>query len=283
MSVSIISTLDNAKAYLNDAQQNAGPLPELWEKHMVAPFWAQITQWAPFDQSFKKPRFVQDLAALQEQLAAFSLISLDGLQSEFAAVMKALSQANGGDPMPVFLYPACDSDKTLKERQNGVVGTVVFGTMLISINPLADDYKRWIPFVFAHEYHHNMWGHSQYVVRGGKDVDGSFLEFMITEGQADLFAEKLFPGLVPQWNRPFDEAAEAKLWAQIEPRLSSTDHETHETYMFGNKDKGLPWCMGYSFGRAIVSDYLGEHPGISFSELILTPTMEIFKASRFGA
>jgi len=70
------------------------------------------------------------------------------------------------------------------------------------------------------------------------------------------------------------------LWERITPILYSTDPKVQETYMFGDKEKGLPWCMGYSFGRIIVEDFLQVQP-LSFLELLHIPAKQIFETSRF--
>ncbi len=77
-----------------------------------------------------------------------------------------------------------------------MVGACVFGNIIININPLAEDYQDWIPYVFAHEYHHSVWGYNWFVIKGGQGLEGSFLEYMLNEGQADAFAESLFPQLL---------------------------------------------------------------------------------------
>jgi uncharacterized protein YjaZ len=280
MEIKIVPIFEKAKDFLIDIGQDVSDIQQLWQKHMIEPYWADISCWAPFDQSFKKPQCVKELSALKEQLSILSSISLTDLRNDFLSIVNKLPSADD-DSMSVFLYPACDSNKILKERQNGVVGTVVFGNIIININPLANDFRKWINFVFAHEYHHNVWGHHHFVLNGGKDTDGSFLEYMITEGQADLFAESLFPELIPQWNRPFDEATENLLWERIVPVLTSTSHEIHSQYMFGNESEGLPWCMGYSFGRKIVESFLNKHEDMSFSVMIGIPAKQILKDSSF--
>ena len=279
MEIKIITTFENAGEYLANARENNAKIDALWAKYMIQPFWASIAAYAPFDQSFKQPPCITELAELYKQLSMLSKLDIDDLQSKFALATNALP-SDDDDPMTVALYPLCNSNKTVKERQNGVVGATVFGNMIISINPLAESWQKWIPFVFAHEYHHNIWGHNWYVLRGGKGLEGTFLEYMITEGQADLFAMSLFPNSVPQWNQPFDTEKERMLWARINPILHSTDPEIHAAYMFGNDEKGLPWCVGYSFGRAIVSDYLQKH-AMSFSQLMNIPARQIFEESRF--
>lgn len=282
MNIEIITTFENAKDYLYSAEQNDAEVQDLWQKHMIAPYWADITKWAPFDQSFKKPSCVRKLAELRQQLSVFSDISTEDLHNKFISITKALP-TDDDDTMLVVLYPLCDSDQSVKERQNGVVGTAVFGNIIIRINPLADNYQKWIPYVFAHEYHHNIWGHNWFVLRGGQGYEGTFLEYMITEGQADLFAESLFPDLIPQWNRPFNNETEAMLWERVKLILFSTDQHIHSTYMFGDEKEGIPWCMGYSFGRTIVADYMQNNPNMTFLELIDVPAKKIFEASRFYA
>ena len=99
---------------------------------------------------------------------------------------------------------------------------------------------------------------------------------MIIEGQADLFAESLFPKLVPQWNRPFDNETESALWERLK-----ADPSIHGASMFGDESKGLPWCMGYALGRTIVGDYMQKNSGVSFTDLINTTPKDILDGSRF--
>ena len=279
MEIRIITTFENAREYLTKAKESGAEVNVLWIKHMIEPFWGDIAVYAPFDQSFKQPSCIKELGQLEKQLSILSKIDIADLESKFTLVANALP-SDDDDSMLVALYPLCDGNKTVKERQNGIVGASVWGNVIISINPLADDWQKWISFTFAHEYHHNIWGHNWYVLRGGKDLDGSFLQHMITEGQADLFAMSLFPDLVSQWNQPFDTEEEKILWARIKPILYSTNHKTHGDYMFGNEGKGLPWCMGYSFGRMIVADYLQKN-AMTFSQLLNIPAKQVFEGSRF--
>lgn len=277
INIKIIPTFDNAKEYIKDVENNSGDAQKSWQKYMIEPFWTDIAKWAPFDQSFKQPACISDIAILKKQLPAISEILISDLQSKFTDITKEIPLPEDDDPMLVALYPSC-----VGGNLHGVVGTCVFGNIILNINPLINDYQKWIPFVFAHEYHHNAWGYNHYVLQGGKNVQGTFLEYMITEGQADLFAESLFPDLAPNWNRPFDGKTEAELWERIKPVLFK-DQESHTAYMFGDEGMGLPWCMGYKFGRAITADYLSKHTNMSFSELINIPADKILAESRFKA
>jgi len=108
-------------------------------------------------------------------------------------------------------------------------------------------------------------------------MDGGFYEPMIIEGQADFFAESVFPNLIPQWTRPLGGEPEAALWERLK-----ADPAIHGApSLFGDESRGLPWCMGYSLGRAIVGDYVRKHPNVSCIDLIKTPPVEILNNSRF--
>jgi len=281
LKIEMITTFKNAEKYLHAVEHGNTDLQEAWNTYMIDPFWDEIGKWAPFDQSFKKPYCIKDLSALEKQLPLLSEICLEDLQFKFKEIMKTLP-IQDDDPISIALYPLCDSNKIVKERQNGVAGVCVFGNIILKINPLADDYNQWIPYVFAHEYHHKAWGHYWFVLQGGQGIEGTLLDLLVNEGQADLFAESLFPDLKPQWNQSFDEQTEAILWERLKSVLNSRDQNVHDLYLFGNESEGIPWCMGYSFGKAIVTDYLLNHPNITFPELIEVSPKEIFAGSRFA-
>ncbi|HNX14946.1 MAG TPA: DUF2268 domain-containing putative Zn-dependent protease [Oscillospiraceae bacterium] len=272
MDIKILSTFDNVKEYLEAAERKDSDQQELWQKYMIDPFWPEISQWAPFDMSYMKPKNITNIAKLKEQLSLLSAVSVEELSGKFTKITKALPK-DDDDPMIVALYPLCDSNTIVKERQNGVVGACVFGNIIININPLARDWQDWISYVFAHEYHHCVWGHTWFVLKGGQGLEGSFLEYMLNEGQADVFAKHLFPHLTPQWNQSLDKNTEMQFWEKIKPILFSKDPQIHSKYMFGDESEGLPWCIGYSFGKAIVENYLHKQPDITFSDLIGVPPM----------
>jgi len=271
--IRIISTFENAKDYIKAVEEHNEDTHAAWQKYMINPFWADITHGVNRDVSFMKPAPIKDVHTLKEQVELLSRLSIEDLHSQFAKIAANLP-VNHDEPIYTALYPVCDSNKVLKERQNGVVGAGPDGNIIININPLAQDYYDWVLYVFAHEYHHGVWGYNAWL--NGMSMDGGFYEGMIIEGQADFFAESVFPKLIPQWNRPFDSKIEAALWERL--KTDSTIHGA--SCMFGDESKGLPWCMGYSFGRAIVGDYMLKHPNTSFLDLAKTPPIDILNGSR---
>ena len=277
MEINIICPYENGMKYIEEMKYGRNQDPQLiWDKYFIQPFWDQISQWAPFDQSFMKPARIEDLDTLEQQIKLLAKIDVDELKREFMKISRMLPK-NDDDPILVAIYP--NTNAIVKERQNGVVGACVFGNILLNVNPLADLWEEWIPYVFAHEYHHSVWGHHWYVVNGG--LEGNFMEYMLNEGQADAFAKSLYPELQPQWISALTESEETELWNKMKPILFSTDRNEFDKYMFGNEENGLPWCVGYTFGNLIINRYLRSHPDISYSELITVHPGGILKDSMY--
>jgi uncharacterized protein YpmS len=55
MKIKIITTFKNALDYAVQAELNNYDSSDLWYKYMVDPIWNDLTKWAPFDVSNRKP------------------------------------------------------------------------------------------------------------------------------------------------------------------------------------------------------------------------------------
>jgi uncharacterized protein YjaZ len=221
---------------------------------------------------------IKDVEKLKKQLDIFQEINFEYLETEFTRISNTLLKQDD-DTIVIAFYPLDDENLIVKDCQNGVVGSCVFGNIIININSLAKDYEKWIPYVMAHEYHHSVWGHNWYVLRG--DAKGNLLEYLINEGQADAFARSLYNSLEPKWLDTLTSEQENLLWKKYTLVLDSTDRSQHSKYMFGDKSIGLPWCIGYHFGYEIVKSYLNNNPEKSFNDLIDIDSEVIFTNSRF--
>ena len=278
MEIKVISAVPAVRAWLDGSRSTPGRTQQLWESLVVEPYWNDLTKWAPFDQSFKKPKMITDTAALNQQLDLLDTYSINDLAETFNDIAEMLP-IHDDDPILVVIFPLDNSDTVAREKQNGVIGTTIFGNIMLQINPLAPDWKAWIPFVFAHEYHHNVWGNHWYAIRGGQGITGSLLEMLITEGQADIFAQSLYPELIPQWNRPLPPEVASRLADQLSRDLESTDQGVHAKWLFGNEETGIPWCSGYAIGSELITAYLARNPDITTQTLIETPATTIYATS----
>lgn len=271
MKLEYLCTYENLGHYLEHIQENGA-----WEQIMIAPFWRQITQWAPFPVDYMKPKALINKNIIINQITHFKKYDLLTLKLEFEKIVLKLPKADD-DPMTIAFYP---SDNCMDE---GVFGTGTWGNIIININPINDNFIKWTPFVFAHEYHHNVLGFYWYCVKEGNETKGNFLEAIINEGQADLFAQSIYPSFSPSWHKGMTDDCEQVVWEKLKNIIYSiAPIEEFAPYMFGNEKLKIPSNAGYYFGYAIVKDYINKHPDVSFSELLQTPHQVIFNESRFA-
>lgn len=267
----------NAWEYIEEIQQSENADHQaLWNQYLIEPYWDKISEWAPASCDFMKPKPIKNIEALKQQLLILDTIDFERIQQEFIKISQALPIYDD-DPITVAIYPIDDDDSIVKERQNGVVGACVFGNIIMHVNPFAQDYIEWIPYVFAHEYHHAVWGHNWHVLKGG--LKGSLLEHLINEGEADTFAKHMYPHLNPSWVSNVSKEEQRKAWAKIKPVLDSTDRNVHAQYVFGSEALDLPWCIGYYFGYTFINSFLDHNPEISLNDLLDMHPNDIFTRS----
>jgi uncharacterized protein YjaZ len=250
----------------------------LWDKYAIEPYWDKFSQWAPFDMSDRKPKPIRNICKLKQQVKLMKEINLKEIKDKFMQVVDALPNYDD-DPITIAIYPVDDDNLTVKEEQNGVWGVNVFGNIILNVNPLGENYSDWMPYVFAHEYHHTVWGNYWHVIHGGRT--GSFIEALLIDGQADAFAKSFDPSLNPKWISQLSEEQEKELWNRIYSKLLNDTDFDYSKYMFGDKESGIPWCTGYFFGYKIIESFKKHNPRIGVKNIIEMSSEEIFSMSSY--
>lgn len=240
--------------YIETSLEN-GNYEENWDNYVIAPFWDELCCYAPFDLSERKIPVIKNIEILKKQLKLLKEIDMTKLEKEMERVVQILPNFDD-DPILVVLYPLDDSMEIIKEKQNGVIGTSLFGNIMLQINPLAVDYVQWIPYVFAHEYHHTVWGNYWFMIHSG-ELKNKFIDSLIIDGEADSFAMSLYPQLEPAWVYDSLDRAEF-IWENIYKNIWNRTDVDYAKYMFGDVENGIPWCAGYSVGYMIVQKYLKQ-------------------------
>ena len=280
MNLEIIAVYKNLKDYVAGLENDVENADVLWNKYAIDPYWEKLCQYAPFDLSDRKPKPVTNLQTLKKQIDLLNKIDLDNLKDIFEKIASALP-INEDDTIYIALYPLSDDNTAVKERQNGVAGTSTFGNMLISINPLADNFLEWIPYVFAHEYHHTVWGNYWYALHGG-ELDNRFINSLLIDGQADSFALSFYPGLKPKWLFDMSKETEKALWEKHYSKVYLEPDVDYGKYMFGDEANKIPWCAGYAIGYRIVQQFLLRNPNTSFLKLLEMRPLDIYKLSGYA-
>lgn len=158
---------------------------------MISVYWDKLCCYAPFDLGDRKPKAITNIETLEKQCELLKNLNIGALKAEFERVASILPNYDD-DPIIIVIFPSDHENVNVNEKQNGVVGTSLFGNMLIQVNPLIAGYEAWIKYVFAHEYHHTVWGNYWFMLHGG--------ELLLTVGfvhnQSEVFVRKL-PVLMP--------------------------------------------------------------------------------------
>ncbi|KEZ88333.1 hypothetical protein IO99_02675 [Clostridium sulfidigenes] len=279
MKLDIIAVYENLDDYLLDMEKENADFEMLWDKYAIKPYWEKISQWAPFDMSDRKPQPIKNISKLKQQIEVMRNIDINDIKHRFMQIVNTLPNYDD-DPIVIAIYPVDDDNLIVKENQNGVWGVNVFGNILLNINPLAKNYLEWIPYVFAHEYHHSVWGNYWHVVHGGRT--GKFIESMLIDGQADAFAKSFNQSLNPKWISQISEEQEEELWNKHYSKLLNYTDVDYGKYMFGDDEEGIPWCAGYFFGYRIVEYFKRNYPYTSEKEMIEMNSDEIYDMSGYG-
>jgi uncharacterized protein YjaZ len=257
---------------LEDYLQEANHTRETWEKTMVDPYWNIISQWAPFPEDYKKPLYPLDKNEAQQQLDALKKVDWDKVMDAFHMVCDALP-TDDDDIMYVAIYPSNT------EMPEGIYGTGVWGNIILNINALNRNFEKWLPFVFAHEYHHNVWGGYWYCLQNGNGLHGWLIESIIIEGEADAFAKSIFGDMKPSWHYGVANEDEENIWKEFNKvaELCLSPEEAGK-YIFGCEDLGIPQNAGYYYGIKIVRDYMKKKQMNDMKILMETPLKDIYKA-----
>ncbi|WP_342756625.1 DUF2268 domain-containing putative Zn-dependent protease [Kineothrix sedimenti] len=279
MDISIIPVYKNLDGYIADVESKVDSVEILWDKYAIDPYWETLCQYAPYDLTDRKPKPVTNIPTLKKQIELLNKINLTKLKDEFIKIALALPNYDD-DPIYVAIYPLSDDNSSIKELQNGVVGASTFGNMLININPLANDFKDWIPYVFAHEYHHTVWGNYWYALHGG-ELDIQFINSLLIDGEADSFALSFYPQLKPKWLFDLSESSEQILWKRHYSKIILKQNVDYSKYMFGDKKSQIPWCAGYTVGFRIVQKFLIKNPDITFRKLVEMRPFDIYEGSGY--
>lgn len=276
----IISAWENVDKFIEEANSAKDEqINSLWNQYIIEPYWSKVIEWAPDGFEGRKPKPVKDLTNLKNQLDIMNnsnIISL--LQKELGRICGSLSK-NDDDIVTIALYPLSSENTIVSQRQNGVIGSCEFGNILININPLEKDWIKWVPYVIAHEYHHSVWGHNNIVLKGKYQVD--LLTYLLNEGQADAFAKRLYTDLMPSWINHISKQQEMEMWKVMKNYLKSCDPAIKNKFMFGDEEKGIPWCIGYLIGNNIIEKFFENNPNTTFMELINMESEDILLESGY--
>jgi len=112
-----------------------------------------------------------------------------------------------------------------------------------------------------HEYHHSVW-----TSRNFETADFTPLEYIIFEGKADSFADKIFPNTNHTFINMLDEKNEKRIWNLIKPEMNQRNTNMNDKIFYGTED--IPYGSVYAIGSNIIESFKKNNPEINDAELI---------------
>ncbi|MFC1921594.1 DUF2268 domain-containing putative Zn-dependent protease [Chloroflexota bacterium] len=109
---------------------------------------------------------------------------------------------------------------------------------------------------------------------------GSFLEFLFSEGLADYFVYEL-TGNSGKWVTAISQKDKIRLLKKAEQKSGDkfTDQDHRDWFVEGASSQRIPRFAGYAIGFELVKDYLTKNPDKSAASLVKTPVLELLPLS----
>jgi uncharacterized protein YjaZ len=192
---------------------------------------------------------------------------------------KALLNITSNLPGPntkIIFMPANPAMHDLFVKYNLCMNGVTLGSgkIIIMIDPSFPQWKKTLPIVLAHEYHHSTW-----ISRNWKDSNFTLLEYLIFEGRADAFASNLYKGVENPWTTMINREQEERIWKLIKPEILMKGHDRINKVMWGDKD--IPVGSGYTIGFNIIKLFKQYNPAYSDNEIIDLQPEDILRMSKY--
>lgn len=210
---------------------------------------------------------------LKEEIDLMKSISFVSIvDSVYQIVVKKLP---GPDTKILFIPTNPANRKVYREFGVGFHAfTLGTGKIIVSFDPTFENWRQYIHYALAHEYHHSVW-----ISRNFKRADLTPLEYIILEGKADLFAREIFPECNnPFWDL-FDSENEKRIWNLIKPKINQRDTDINEKIFYGTKE--IPYGSVYAIGYSILKLFKENNPNIKGAELIDMSPEEILFLSKY--
>jgi uncharacterized protein YjaZ len=274
--VNVVAVYEGIASYLEALAANpAANRKDLWQSKVTTPYWkacAEGGEYIEFGPSLATP--LEDTPSLRAAVAALRASPIQQM------VRSAVEKSSLLLPTPsttVCIF-ATDSGRRDILDMHGVSGfTAGAGKIWLFILPVGD-WKDWITYGVAHEYHHSVWTRRH----GRQDPIEDMADYLVLEGRGDSFARLVDPQRLGPWASALTPKQEEAAWRIIQRNLRATSAQQLQGLMFGGGE-GVPRWGGYTIGFAIVQSYLKAHPDLNVNEWTAIEAAEIVRKSPYAS
>lgn len=152
------------------------------------------------------------------------------------------------------------------ENMHGVHGRTLSSTEIeYNLNTDTEEWRRFLKSQHTHEYAHTI-----FFVEKGLDYHSNIENWrhVLLEAHSQIFAEKSYPEIRPEWRTKFSEKELAEKWFELrslmEKKLSDESIFHAERY-----HSWLGYSLSYYIGRKLMGDHeVEEFPGLEKEDVV---------------
>jgi uncharacterized protein YjaZ len=272
--IEVLTTFNLIDNYLSKSGKLHGNIIKASDKYIYKPIRDEIldnAEAAFLFNTIKVPYEANDYVRNEiELLKSSDLLTI--IQESFTRITKELP----GPDTKIIILPASSLNRpTLEKIKLPISGiTLGSGKIILSIDPTFENWTDFLPYCIAHEYHHSTWCSRNWV-----SADFSLIEYIVFEGQADLFASEQYNTVSNPLTNFLTKDQESEIWGFIKNEIFDKGHDRINKVMFGT-DK-IPFGSGYNIGFNIVRFYKEKNPAALSLDLMDMSPEEIFKHSGY--
>jgi uncharacterized protein YjaZ len=275
--ITIVPVYEGMASYV-EAARTAPPsdLGALFQAHVVTPYWASCAAGGEYtalaQQAVASP--ITDLSGLAEAVAGLTRAEL---RQELQAAFETVSALLPGPHTTVCVLAADPQQTLVRDSLHGILGFAA-GAGKIWLQITAEgEWREWLAYVFAHEYHHSVWTARHFAPARPFDL----IRYLVFEGRADAFARLAYPDRRAPWTDALTPAQEAAVWKAMQPHLQTTSFPVMRSFIFGGNSH-MPRWAGYTVGFRLVQAFLTRHPDWSVERWTALDGHELLKESGYA-
>jgi uncharacterized protein YjaZ len=204
------------------------------------------------------------------------LLSSAEVVSLIHAALPSITKSLPGPNTKIVVLPASPAMKPYLDKYGsaGYGATLGSGKIIIALDPTNPDWKAFLSYAIAHEYHHSAW-----ISRNWTSPDFTLIDYLLFEGRADAFAKSLNPGFPMPADRYLTSDQEREVWKLIRANLAQKGSQTINDVMNGCRD--IPFGSGYAIGYHIVRAFKDRNPSCDDATLVDVEAMTILAKSEY--
>jgi len=272
---SIVSFYLTMSTYIEAAKVNKKNIDRIYKRYVYNPIWKDFASKG--ECSFLAKFLTNPITDLEGLNTEIKILSQSGVEEIVKEALKMISKMLPGPNTTVYLQVNDPTNKKYfpKNLQIGVVAhTFGTGRIYIAIDPTVPGWKKQLPKIIAHEYHHSFW-----ISRNFKTINFSLLEYLLLEGRAESFADLLYPDIDSPWINIFGFEKEQQVWYKIKDVLHRRDGQLNLRIAVGDKD--IPFASAYTMGYRIMQAFFKNNPQVTLLDWTNMGAEEILLKSKY--